>query len=453
MPLRHPRSKPDEDTNEHALMMPQSNVLVTAPLKREREAELRSLLASMNFVPGHVNPANSLLPFEQFTQIHVARFVILDDQTVRDIQLAYGIPAPKYPLSLAFLADFDGTADAFRADVASRAGTGLERIFSCCQGFEPGTDVARWMKEHDTQPATIYVNWRGRTVGQIREEDELRLALEDHLQERSVAFADRSPREIHAALREFMRTEMRAGRLALTPPPTTPVGWWLRNAAHFIGVPLALLVLSPLLLLYLPLFAYQLRSREKADAEIAPQVTACYEEQLATLEDYDVTNQFTAMGSLKPGLFRLWTLTFLLWVLNWTTRHIYIRGQLARVGTIHFARWVFLDGGKRLLFASNYDGSLETYMDDFINKVGWGLNLVFSNGVGYPSSRWLVLDGAKNEQKFKYFLRRHQLPTNVWYKAYPGLTAFDLKRNTLIREGIEDASPSEAELRQWVALL
>jgi hypothetical protein len=122
------------------------------------------------------------------------------------------------------------------------------------------------------------------------------------------------------------------------------------------------------------------------------------------------------------------------------------------VGTIHFARWVFINDRRRLLFASNYDGSLETYMDDFINKVGWGLNLVFSNGVGYPSSRWLVLDGAKDEQKFKYFLRRHELPTDVWYKAYPGLTAFDLKRNTLIRQGIERDPLPEAALRKWLAL-
>ena len=433
-------------------MMPQSNVLVTAPLRMEREAELRGLLASMNFVPGRVNPANPLVPFEQFTQIHVARFVILDDQTVRDIQLAYGMQAPKYPLSLAFLADFDGTADAFRADLARRAAMGLEQIFSCCEGFAPGTDLARWMKEHDSQSATVYVNWLGRTVGQVREEDALRLAIENHLQERPAAFADLTAKQTHEILRAFMREEMRAGRLSLTTPPSTPMGWWLRNVAHLIGVPLALLLLSPFLLLYLPVFAYQLRSREKADAEIAPRVKACYEEQLATLEDYDVTNQFTAMGSLKPGLFRRWTLAFLLWALNWTTRHIYIRGQLARVGTIHFARWAFLNDRKRLLFASNYDGSLETYMDDFINKVGWGLNLVFSNGVGYPSSRWLVLDGAKDEQKFKYFLRRHELPTNVWYKAYPGLTAFDLKRNTLIRQGIEKDTLSEAELREWVAL-
>jgi hypothetical protein len=433
-------------------MMPQANILVMASLRMEREAELRSLLASMNFIPGRVNPENALVPFAHFPQVHVARFVILDDQTTGDLERAYGIPAPKYPLSLAFLADFDGTADAFRADLAERAGKGLEQIFSCCEGFASGMDLARWMEEHEIPSATNYANWRGRTVRQIREEDALRLALESHLQTKSAAFAEKSPQQIHVGLREFLEMEIRAGRLTLTPPPATPLIWWLRNAAHFIAVPLVLLVLSPLLLLYLPFFAYQLRNRERTDPEIAPRVEAYYEEQLATIEDYDVTNQFTAMGSLKPGLFRRWTLVFLLWALNWTTQHIYIRGQLARVGTIHFARWVFTNDRKRLLFASNYDGGLETYMDDFINKVGWGLNLVFSNGVGYPSSRWLVLDGAKDEQKFKYFLRRHELPTNVWYKAYPGLTAFDLKRNTLIREGIEKSGMTQPELRQWVAL-
>jgi hypothetical protein len=186
--------------------------------------------------------------------------------------------------------------------------------------------------------------------------------------------------------------------------------------------------------------------------EITPRVDSSYEQKLARLEDHDVANQFTAIGSVKPGLFRRWTATFLLWVLNWTTRHIYNRGHLARVSTIHFARWVFLDQKRRMIFASNYDGSLESYMDDFINKVGWGLNLVFSNAIGYPRTNWLVLDGAKDEQRFKYTLRRHELATEVWYKAYPGLTAFDLKRNTLIRRGIQRLSMTDLELRQWLEL-
>jgi hypothetical protein len=146
-------------------------------------------------------------------------------------------------------------------------------------------------------------------------------------------------------------------------------------------------------------------------------------------------------------------LLFIFWVLSFSTRQIYTRGRLARVGTIHFARWVFMDGHRRLLFCSNYDGSLDSYMDDFINKVAFGLNLVFSNGVGYPGTKFLLSGGAQEELAFKYFLRRHQVPTQVWYKAYPGLTAADLARNTRIREGLEAQTMTEAEAGRWLAMI
>jgi hypothetical protein len=434
-------------------MTPQSNILVIAPLKKGYEGELRTLLDSMNFAPGIADPANVLVPFQEFPQIHVARFVILDDRTTGDMQAAYGLSPQQYPPCLAFLADFDGPTNSFCDALATGAKGGLEKIFSYCEGFEPGTSIAEWMNTHNHAPATIYINWLGRTVTQIREEEALRLALEDHLQKNAASYSHKTLADTHAALHEFVQSEVRSGKLKLSPQLRTPLGWSLRNIADLIMVPLVLLLLLPILIFYLPIFLVQLRRREKKDPVIAPRVEVSHTDRLAILEDHDVTNQFTAMGSVKPGVFRRWTLAFFLWVLNWTTRHVYTRGQLARVPTIHFARWVFIDDKKRLLFASNYDGALETYMDDFINKVGWGLNLVFGNGIGYPTTNWLVLDGAKDEQSFKYFLRRHQLPTNVWYKAYPGLTAFDLKRNTLIRKGIERARLPDTELQQWVALL
>jgi hypothetical protein len=92
-------------------------------------------------------------------------------------------------------------------------------------------------------------------------------------------------------------------------------------------------------------------------------------------------------------------------------------------------------------------------MDDFINKVGFGLNVVFSNGVGYPHTDWLLLKGAKNEQLFKYFLRRHEMPTDVWYNGHAGFTALDLHRNSRIREGLEQSQLSGRQAREWVALL
>ena len=433
-------------------MTPQDHVLVIAPIKTGREAELRSLLATMNSQPGQANPDNAIVPFGQFEQIHFARFVILTDRTEDDINLLYELPAVHYPLTLAFFADFDGTADDFRADLATRAGDGLRQIFSFCEDFTNGTDLVRWMEDHENPAATMYMNWRGRTVTEIRQENALRLDLENHIQENQEAFHKMTPQQVHEALREFVTAEIYRGRLKLDQPKRTPFGWWLRNLIHLIGVPIILLVLTPFLILYLPIFLFQLRRRETTDHQYAPRVSPCDEEKLGNLEDYDVTNQFTVIGGIKPGLFRRWTMSYFLWLTEYTTRHIYLRGHLARISSIHAARWVFLNGKKRMVFASNYDGSLDSYMDDFINKVGFGLNLIFSNGISYPKTDWLVLNGSKNEQPYKYVIRRHELPTDVWYKAYPGLTVIDLKRNTLIRQGIEQAELSDGELKQWVAL-
>jgi hypothetical protein len=132
-------------------------------------------------------------------------------------------------------------------------------------------------------------------------------------------------------------------------------------------------------------------------------------------------------------------------------RHIFTRGSIGRIGTIHFAHWVFIDQRRRGFFCSNYDGGHEAYMDDFINKAGFGLNLAFSCFMAYPTTDWLVARGAWLEQEFKHFQRHHQIPTEVWYKAYPGLTVRDLARNARIRNGFEKPQMSDDEIRRWLA--
>jgi hypothetical protein len=251
----------------------------------------------------------------------------------------------------------------------------------------------------------------------------------------------------------FLRAELNSGRLTLTPEPLTPLAGRLRNAAHLVAVPLLLLALTPLMLLLAPVYAIWLRRLETTDPEVIPPPDPAHLQKLAAIEDHYTASQFSAMGNLKPGLFRRWSLMFFLWLVAWGARHLYHRGFLARVKTIHFARFVFLDGKRRLFFGSNYDGSLESYMDDFINKVAFGLNLLFSHGVGYPRTRWLILDGAKDEQKFKNYIRRHELATEVWYNGFPGLTAVDRKRNALIRQGWEKPPATEEEARAWLSMI
>ncbi|MBL4828184.1 MAG: hypothetical protein JKY66_10830 [Spongiibacteraceae bacterium] len=402
------------------------------------------------------NPRNNLVPFSQFKNLHVARFVIVEESTNQEenLHLNYN---QSWPATLIFLGDCDGPHELFLAELAVRAGPGLRLIFSHCKQFNPDSDILlEWMITKNTRASANYINWIGRTVTQVHEEAELHEILKQQLtliQEQDQSF---TALQTYQYLYNFVRNEIKEKKLCLSKIPTTPLLWQTTNLIHKIGVPLILLLLSPLFLLLSPLFIYKLRSLERTEPEILSRPDKKNIAQFSKQEDQWVTNQFSAFGHVKPGLFRRYTIIFFLFLLNYSSRHIYNKGFLTRVKSIHFARWVLLDNNRRLLFASNYDGSLESYMDDFINKVSWGLNLVFSNGLGYPRSRWLVKDGAEQEQKFKNYLRSHQLYTDVWYKAYPNINAIDLSRNSRIRQGLEKGKLHFLDLnaiREWLSLI
>jgi hypothetical protein len=432
-------------------MTPQSHFMIVAPIDPPREPDLRKLLATMNSEPGMADPANAVVPFGQFARLHFARLAVLDDPTLGDIE-AHGVPRPSLPVYLAFVGSCDGPAGECIADLAQRAGSGLRQIFMHCDGFDPQGDLLSWMRAHQRQLAANYINWVGRTVRQIKEESALRRALAAHVPRAPLVSAAQA-QQLRRDLIDFVDAEVSAGRLALTPPEPTPLRWHIAKLLHLVAMPLAGLILLPFLLVLAPLLIFILRTQENNDAEICPPPDRAALLELQRLEDYDVTNQYTAIGSVKPGVFRRWLVTVLLALIDYTCRHIFTYGFLARVQTIHFALWAFLDDKRRAVFMSNYDGGHEAYMDDFINKVAWGLNLAFSHGVGWPRTRWLVARGARLEHKFKHYQRRHQLPTQVWYKAYPGLALVDLKRNQRIREGLELASMTDAQAQAWLRLL
>lgn len=425
--------------------------MVVARVTPGRERSLRELLATMNAQPGMADPANAVVPFGQFERLHFARLAVLDDPTVGDIE-AHAVPRPSLPVYLAFIGSCDGPASECIKELALRAGTGLRRIFAHCDGFDAHGDLVAWVQAHQRPLAANYINWVGRTVRQVKEESALRRALAAQVPRAPLASAAQA-QQLRRELIDFVDAEVSAGRLGLTPPDPTPLRWQIAKLLHLVAIPLAGLIALPFLIVLAPFLICTLRTKEESDAEICPPPDRAVLLEMQRLEDHDVSNQYTAIGSLKPGVFRRWLATVLLVLIDYTCRHIFTRGFLARVQTIHFAFWAFLDDQRRLVFTSNYDGGHEAYMDDFINKVAWGLNLAFSHGVGWPRTRWLVARGARIENRFKHFQRRHQLPTEVWYKAYPGLTLVDLKRNQRIREGLEPVNVSDGQALAWLRLL
>ncbi len=433
-------------------MTPQETFLILAPVADGQLASLRALLASMTTRPGYADPANALVPFGQLDRLHLARLFIVEVDTWQDIE-AHGVKAKPYPPHLAFLGDIDGDRESFLAELVEKAGDGLRQIFAHCDGFKPSWDLLEWLRARNVEEAANYVSMRGRTVRQVHEEVALKRALSARLPSLVEEHGADDPEQLYEALKAFAREEQQAGRLTLTPPEPTPWRVALSEYVERFGVPLVLILATPLFLVAAPLLYRRLRQLERSDPEVLPRPADLRIIQLGTFEDHDVTNPFSAVGDLKPGAFRRNAAVFFLYLLNYSARHIFGRGYLTRVQTIHFARWVFLDGKRRMLFCSNYDGSLESYMDDFINKVAWGLNLVFSNGVGYPRTDYLVKGGAEHEEKFKRFLRNRQQPTNVWYKAYPGLSAFDLAENGRTRQGLEHKPFTARALRHWLSRL
>ena len=117
-------------------MTPQSSFMITGTINRHQREELSALLASMNSAPVFAYPRNTLLPYWQLKQLHVARFIILEANTNYDIK-GHGIEPGMWPPTLCFIGDIDGDADTFLAELVIRAEPGLRQIFSHCEGFDP----------------------------------------------------------------------------------------------------------------------------------------------------------------------------------------------------------------------------------------------------------------------------------------------------------------------------
>ena len=417
-------------------MTTQSAVTVMAEILPGHEAALEHVLAEA----GRDAVNNPLIPFGQFPTVHFARFFLIagvDDLAGRPL-------APR----LVFLADVDGPADAFLVTLVDALGDGLSEILAHCRDYPGRAGTLAFLRRQSVPTAAKYVNTVGRTVQQVRQEAALREAIEAFLDRTRAEWRGAPPRRVRAAVQEFVEHEPGLA-WARRPVPSPAPSYILGEKVHVLLVAAAGILLFPVIALGLPVWLFFLRQHEKADVAID---TYPSDEWIATLqaqEDHGVQNPFTSAGFLKPGPFRRFTASVVLWGTNFLTRHVFNHANLIGVKTIHFARWVFVDNKRRVIFASNYDGSLENYMDDFVDKIAWGLNASFSNGYGFPRANWLILDGANDEQAFKRFNINHQLVAPFWYAGYQGLTALNIDKNARIRAGLYGAMDDQAT-RAWL---
>ena len=85
-------------------------------------------------------------------------------------------------------------------------------------------------------------------------------------------------------------------------------------------------------------------------------------------EDWAAQNHFAGISIMQEGELRRFTLRVAFWVVGQLVARRFAPGFLGELGTIHFARWILLPKTNKLLFFSNFGGSWESYLEDFITQ-------------------------------------------------------------------------------------
>jgi hypothetical protein len=220
--------------------------------------------------------------------------------------------------------------------------------------------------------------------------------------------------------------------------------WWPTVRVVSLGLLSIALFMAPALVLWL-------RWLERRDAyHDAPPLDEGVMQEIAQREDRIAQNHMGSVVLVKPGILRTPLFRAGHLGLGLVLRVVATNGYLGSMRTIHFAHWAFVNNGSRLMFFSNFDHSWESYLDDFIEKAHGGLTLAWSSCVGFPPTRFLVLDGASHGRQFKTWARHSMAVSRFWFSAYKDYTVDQIERQNRIADGLRKTTLTTKEAAAWV---
>ncbi|MEW9517760.1 hypothetical protein [Streptomyces tubercidicus] len=141
-----------------------------------------------------------------------------------------------------------------------------------------------------------------------------------------------------------------------------------------------------------------------------------------------MSSEFTVYAKIKPG--HADALREDLAAQASGSAGVQARAALRQIGTLHDARHVIFDNDTRFMFASVFDGSWDTYIDDFAKTViGANFDRIFSHTEGFPG---IADPGVKD-----WFVA-HQAPAKVFVSSYPDLTVQQIWKDHRVDEAFEE---------------
>jgi len=103
-----------------------------------------------------------------------------------------------------------------------------------------------------------------------------------------------------------------------------------------------------------------------------------------------------------------------------------IAAALTKIGTVHFARFVFLENNTRLAVITTYDGEFDKYLNDFVDHIGDVFDMLLKFMADAPP-----LPVREHRQEFSDYVRSHNLGcVEPLFSAYPRSTVLDIVQAT-----------------------
>ena len=448
-------------------------VTIVAPLDAEKLKILPDLISTKLANPAGASIEQSLSPLDE------------DGESSTHFASLHAIPAGAGTNGyLIFEFSADGSDDEALARFDRQIGGPLKEIFSHATDWREGGTLLAYLRSHLIQvghglfsaPGVAFAGTPGMSVGRIRKERDLAAEITKLLGQQQGGF--RAIDRLAAARAAIAGQKDFAWALDPPPPPQPdnagvtalsivlpliwsfartylwPIGLALLAWVIFAGIAAlwtgvkAAVVVAVILAVILYILLIRAEASDWVDERWPERAIL---DEILKRENCGAQNHMVSVTRRKPGIVRGFTIRLLFWIITELVTRLYRPGFLSDIGTIHFARWITVPGTRDFIFFSNYGGSWESYLEDFITRAHLGLTGIWSNSIGFPRSNNLVQGGASDGERFKRYARRSMLPTPFWYSAYRDTTTSHIRTNASIRRGLASALTNEEAL-DWLTL-
>lgn len=415
-------------------MINQNPLTLLTPVREDSIKKLNEILEKFNVGLNHgLNER-----FDRLGTLHYARWFILQESSFRD-KTAFPVP-----VRLVFSSNFDGDIDTHAEALVTVFPEYFDELYECCKDYPLPSERTietrkKYLLKWKVKTDAFYVGAPGRSLRQIQQEDQLHKFIRNFLTGKNWDGMNALQIKNEIKNEVFKKPEF---EWAKKSQPVKKTNWF-----GLIVMGLVILILSPLIIIWILIVHFFYEKREKSFYGKRSQLNDDLVRRLEKDEDLINQNQFTQVLVVKPGKVRLITVLLQMLFARTLIKNLFVKGELMGIPTIHFARWVLFDDNKHMMFFSNFDGSWNQYLCDFIDKSGWGLTGIFSNTIDFPKTKFLFTEGAYDEEHFLAWSRGTQILTQVWYSAYHDLSIKNISNNTSIRNDlIKNLTENEAQL-------